>query len=94
MEGYLKGSKDAPDDPRQFDLSDCVAIPGGGHTGIVGHADNVVLKFGAANVTLQPDGTITFGNGGGHITIDPGGNILIKGPKIDLTAGTINMNEG
>jgi len=92
MEGYLKGSKDAPDDPRQFDLSDCVAIPGGGHSGTVGHSDNVVLKFGAANVTLKPDGTIIFGNGGGNITIDSGGNMTLKAASIKVDAGGKNFN--
>ena len=87
MEGYLKGSKDAPDDPRQFDLSDCVAIPGGGHSGTVGHADNVVLKFGGANVTLKPDGTILLGNTIGSVTIDPAGNILLKGTSVNIDAG-------
>lgn len=91
MEGYLKGSKDAPDDPRQFDLSDCVAIPGGGHAGTVGHADNVVLKFGAANLTLQPNGTIIFGNGGGNITIDSGGNMTLKAASIKIDAGGKNF---
>lgn len=92
MEGYLKGSKDAPDDPRQFDLSDCVAIPGGGHSGLVGHSDNVVLKFGAANVTLFPDGKIIFGNGGGNITIDSGGNMVLKATSIKIDAGGKNFN--
>lgn len=92
MEGYLKGSKDAPDDPRQFDLSDCVAIPGGGHSGLVGHSDNVVLKFGAANVTLFPDGKIIFGNGGGNITIDSGGNMVLKAASIKIDAGGKNFN--
>src|SRR4249919_1062844 len=27
MEGWLDGKNTMPDDPRQFDLSDCVAIP-------------------------------------------------------------------
>jgi Phage protein Gp138 N-terminal domain len=92
MEGYLKGSKDAPDDPRQFDLSDCVAIPGGGASGIVGHADNVVLKFGNANVTLHPDGMIVLGNGGGSITIDSGGNMTLKAASIQIDAGGKQFN--
>lgn len=93
MEGYLKGSKDAPDDPRQFDLSDCVAIPGGGHTGTVGHADNVVLKFNGASFTLQPDNTIKMGNGIGYIEIDPAGNINIRGTTINFNGkGSIQID--
>ena len=92
MEGWLKGSKDAPDDPRQFDISDCIATPGGASAGVTGHADNVTLKFGAANVTLHPDGTIVFGNGGGNITIDSGGNMTLKAASITIDAGGKNFN--
>jgi len=92
MEGYLNGNNSAPDDPRQFDLTDCVAIPGGGASGIVGHSDNVVLKFGNANVTLKPDGTIIFGNGGGNITIDSGGNMTLHASTITIDAGGKHFN--
>ncbi len=87
MEGYLNGNNSAPDDPRQFDISDCVAIPGGGPSGITGHADNVVLKFGGSSISLHPDGTMVFGNAGGSMTIDGSGVMTLKASSIKIDAG-------
>jgi hypothetical protein len=84
LEGWLSGKKTMPDDPRQFDLSDCVAIAGCQPSGTVAHSDNVVLKFGKANVTLMPDGTIVFGNDQGNITIDGGGTMTLHAQTIKI----------
>ena len=84
IEGWLSGKTTMPDDPRQFDLSDSVAIAGCSHSGTVAHSDNVVLKFGKANVTLMPDGMIVFGNDKGNITIDAGGTMTLHAQTIKI----------
>lgn len=93
LEGWLKGNKAAPDDPRQFDLSDCIAHPGGGSAGVSGSATDVVLKFKKCIVTLKEDGTIMMGNDKGGITIDAGGNMVIKAQsvQIDTPARIFNL---
>jgi hypothetical protein len=84
LENWLGGNNDAPDDPRQFDLSDCVAIPGCSHNGTVAHSEDVVLKFNKTEVRLKPDGTIVLGNDKGGITIDGSGNMTLKAQSIHV----------
>lgn len=84
MEGWLDGKNTMPDDPRQFDLSDCVAIPGLQASGISAHSDDVVLKFDKTIVTLKKDGSLVMGNDKGGITIDADGNITLKGQSIKV----------
>ena len=59
LENWLNGSDSAPDDPRQFDLSDCFASPVLRPT--VGGADpeNVSMMFGDGNIKIAPSGEIT-----------------------------------
>lgn len=92
LEGWLSGNTDAPDDPRQFDLSDCVAIPGCGPGGTADPTD-VVLKFHESEVRIKPDNTVSFGNENGSITISPSGDITLKGNsvKIDTPANAYNL---
>lgn len=82
LEGWLDGKNTMPDDPRQFDLSDSVAIAGCQPAGTVGHSDNVVLKFGEAYVTLKPDNSVTVGNAKGFIAIDAAGNMTLNAQSI------------
>lgn len=84
LENWLGGNTDIPDDPRQFDLSDCVAIPGCSHNGTVAHSDDVVLKFNNTEVRLKPDGSISMTNAGNGIIIDGGGNMTIKANSIHI----------
>jgi hypothetical protein len=84
LEGWLDGKKEMPDDPRQFDLSDCVAHPGLSHSGTVAHSDDVVLKFNNSEVRIKPDGTILLGNASGGITIDSGGKMTLKATSIHV----------
>lgn len=85
IENWLDGKMIMPDDPRQHDLSDCIAVPGCAPGGIVAHDQNVVLKFNNTSLTITPDDTIIIGNGNGGITIDKNGNMTIK-------ANTISVN--
>ena len=56
IENWLNGSSEAPDDPRMFDLSDCVAYPGG-KASTVG-SDGLLLRFGSASIEIK-DGTVS-----------------------------------
>ena len=84
MEGWLSGKKEMPDDPRQFDLSDCVAHAGCQPSGIVAHPDNVVLKFDKCFLSLNKDNSIVFGNDKGNITIDASGNMTLNAQTIKI----------
>jgi hypothetical protein len=84
LEGWLDGKEHAPDDPRQFDISDSVAHTGLCHSSIVGDPDNVVLKFDKTTVTITKDNTITVGNDKGGITIDKDGNMTLKAKTIRI----------
>ncbi len=90
IEDWLSGSNVAPTDPRQFDLSDCIATPGLNSAGVVGDAENVVLRMDQSTVTLKPDNTIVLGNANGSITIAPDGTITLKGTSVivDTPANT------
>jgi hypothetical protein len=91
IEGWLSGKETMPDDPRQFDLTDSVAIAGCSPGGTVAHPDNVVLKFGKANLTLMPDGMIVFGNDKGNITIDANGNMTLHAQTIQIQTSARNF---
>ena len=56
LEGWLSGNDAAPDDPRRFDLSDCIAVPGLRATGISADPDAVQCTFGGTTVRLEPGG--------------------------------------
>jgi hypothetical protein len=70
LEGWLDGKNTMPDDPRQFDLSDSVAIAGCQPSGIVGDPDNVVLKFDKASMILTKDNNIIHKATEGSYTVD------------------------
>lgn len=92
LEGWLAGNKEMPSDPRQFDLSDCVAIPGCQSSGIVGDTDDIVLKYDKAQIRIKPDGSIFIGNDFGHLLLDNSGNltlhvqsIIVEAPGVTFT---------
>ena len=88
LEGWLNNNKSMPNDPRQFDISDCVAIAGCQPSGTVAHSDNVVLKFGAANVTLFPDGKVVIGNASANITMTAGGVMTLHAQSIKINTAS------
>ncbi len=65
LENFLvKGGDSIPADPRKFDLSDCIAIPGLESFTVAGVApDNVNawFRFGGAAMKMTPDGRVAFG---------------------------------
>jgi hypothetical protein len=56
LEGWLSGNEQAPDDPRRFDMSDCIADPGLKATGISADPDAVQCTFDGTTVRLEPGG--------------------------------------
>jgi Phage protein Gp138 N-terminal domain len=94
LEGWLSGNKDMPDDPRQFDLSDCVAIPGCSATGVSADPTDVVLRFNETEVRITPDNNVRIGNNNGFISIDSDGNIIVQAKSLNLQADTIQVNAG
>jgi hypothetical protein len=108
IENWLSGADGAPpDDPRQFDLSDCYATPicrpG------VAQADtvNVAVVYGQASMRIGPDGIITFTGtlaqfnvpvvwtqgmtGSGTDGSGGTGTIVIQG-NVDFQGGTVTHN--
>lgn len=82
IENWLDGNNNFPDDPRQFDLSDCIAVPGCAPNGIIGDPKDVVLKFNKTEVRITPENTIIIGNEKGGITIDEGGTMTLRAETI------------
>jgi hypothetical protein len=78
LEGWLDGNNKMPDDPRQFDLSDSVAIPGCQPSGTAGNSDDVVLKHDKSFVILKKDNVIVIGNDKASLIIDASGHITIE----------------
>ena len=77
MEQWLSGSKDAPDDPRQFDLTDAFATP---HLApFVAGADtvNLSIQYGGGSIKISPSGDITLT---GNVSIN--GNLAIAGSSM------------
>ncbi len=59
LENWLSGSDQAPDDPRQFDLTDAFATPVM-RPGPVADTENVSVQYNSAWMKISPDGIITF----------------------------------
>ena len=84
LENWLSGNNDAPDDPRQFDLSDCIATPGLNSSGFEGNGSDMVLRMGDTSLTIKPDGSFSVGSPGAMIAFDAGGNVTIKGASVTI----------
>lgn len=67
LETWLQGGDTAPDDPRRFDLSDAVAVPGLNRTSVRPATDSVELFYGPAGIEISPVGTMTFNAPGGYV---------------------------
>ncbi len=58
LDGWLAGETSSPDDPRMFDLSDAIATPGLSASRPAVHAENLVISFGGASISITPGGEI------------------------------------
>ncbi|EHL99388.1 hypothetical protein HMPREF9946_03150 [Acetobacteraceae bacterium AT-5844] len=90
LDGWLGGNDTAPDDPRRFDLSDCVARPGGGRDVSGVDADAVALNFGGASVRLEPDGTVRII---GNLVVE-GASVTHNGVNIGATHAHQEVERG
>ncbi|CAG9172269.1 Gp138 family membrane-puncturing spike protein [Cupriavidus respiraculi] len=69
LESWLSGSDGAPDDPRQFDLSDAFATPVLRPGTARADIDNVSVEYGSCALKLSPSGDATLA-GPGVFTVD------------------------
>jgi hypothetical protein len=84
LEGWLDGNEAAPSDPRQFDLSDCVAIPGLFSEGTVADPKDIVLKFDKTSLTLTHDNKAIIGNDKATITLTNDGGVIINAQYVRM----------
>jgi protein gp138 len=91
LEGWLDGNNQAPNDPRQHDLSDCVAHPGLSPSGISAHPTDVVLKFDKTFLQLTHDGQVIIGNDKANITIDASGHMTLNAQTIQINTPARNF---
>ena len=75
LEGWLSGDDRAPLDPRQFDLSDAVAILGLRATGVSADPDAVEILFDGSKVRLEPGGISRIQGATLHIEMSAGVHI-------------------
>jgi hypothetical protein len=83
-----KGGTVSPNDPRKFNLSDAVAIPGlcsiADAVAPVGPADSVEVSNGTNSIYIEKDGKVTIKNGGGKIEMSPAGKFKITNNTEEL----------
>lgn len=58
LDNWLSGDGTAPEDPRRYDLTDAVAVPGLRASMAAVDPDNVVLAMDGTTVTIEPGGTV------------------------------------
>lgn len=102
LEGWLSGNDAAPDDPRRFDLTDCVVVPGLKATGVSADPDAVQCTFSGTTVRLEAGGISRITGTKLYVTADiehvgnvqhngntsQAGNTTVTG---DVVAGTISL---
>lgn len=69
LENWLSGSDQAPDDPRQFDLTDAFATPVM-RPGPQADTENVSIQYGPGSMKLAPDGSLTIRVPRKHVIAD------------------------
>lgn len=58
LDGWLNGDAAAPEDPRRFDLTDAVAVPGSPAALSGVDPDNIVLSMDGTTITVESGGTV------------------------------------
>lgn len=89
LENWLAGSDQAPDDPRQFDLTDAFATPVMRPGAAVADTENVSVQYGACSLKLSPDGNATL-MGPGTFLVD----MLAVFKRLVTLEGGIQMGGG
>lgn len=107
LEGWLSGNAGAPDDPRRFDLSDAIAIPGLMSNAPAPSTNQLELFFNNAKLRFASNGVISLENANGQVSMQADGSCIYTGPKFtinadvqvngkinttgDVTAGTVSL---
>lgn len=87
LENWLSGSDSAPDDPRQFDLTDAFATPLMRNT--AADTENVVVQYGSGTLKIAPNGDLTITVPNMHVVASNtvfDSPVVVNGP-LTYTAG-------
>ena len=76
LDGWGSGNNDAPDDPRQHDISDAVAVPGLNATNVTPNPTDVEIRFGESRMLIRPDKSISVETPGGILDLTIAGAVL------------------
>lgn len=82
LENWLSGNEVAPDDPRQFDLSDAFAIPSTNARSPAADAANLCLRYGKGSIKITPSGDVLIDASSTTVTAPNNtfiGDVLING---------------
>lgn len=88
-----KGSGATPDDPRRFDLSDAVAIPGCFNTGsgkAPRNKDNLEIQYKNQSVSIDPQGNIEVGNEQAKVV----SKVVANAISVELGGATVDPTDG
>ena len=93
LEGWLGGSDAAPDDPRRFDMSDVVAVPGLRSASPPTDPDAVVLTMGDAAVRIEPGNVVRIK--AQRLTIEAPDVEIIGDVRVtqDVRAATVSLRQ-
>lgn len=95
MDEWIDQNRDAPSDPRSFDITDAIAVPGLNNRVVPGDPEDVVLRFGSAALRIKPDGTITLGNAAGALTLEASGELTLAFSNVtslsDIRAANVSV---
>lgn len=94
-----QGGEVTPDDRRQHDLSDAIAVPGlvpfadfGGQVESSENNDDVLIRYAGSKVRIKPNGDVEV-EGSANIQMDAPGDININaGGNVNITGSNINLN--
>jgi len=93
LEGWLSGKTEAPDDPRMFDLSDAIVVPGLYASQLKGDGENLVIAFDKASITITPAGDFIFANDSIKIKFGADGVIDLHGSSIKTDTAMVSSAE-
>jgi len=94
-----QGGEIEPDDRRQHDISDAVAIPGlvsfadwGGDPEPSENNDDVLLRYAGSKVRIKPNGDVEV-EGSANIKMTAPGDIdITAGGDVNIQGSTVNLN--
>ncbi|OZN49352.1 Gp138 family membrane-puncturing spike protein [Gallibacterium anatis] len=90
LENWLNGSKDAPDDPRMFDLSDAFCVMGGNSRSPAADPVNLCIQYGSGTIKIEPSGNIVINSPDVAVTTQ---NFTVTSPTSTFN-GNVVVNGG